>query len=111
MASEQAESYEGWAILELFGHRRLAGLVSEQEIAGAAFLRIDVPGPDSAVTVTQFYSAPAIYSLTPTSEEIARAFAIGRQPQPVQRWELAAPTTRPADGGGYPVDPGVDEQY
>jgi hypothetical protein len=45
--------FREWAVLELMGHRRLGGKVSEQEIAGAAFLRIDVPGPDGAVVATQ----------------------------------------------------------
>lgn len=38
-----ADTFEGWAILELMGHRRLGGYIREQEIAGQAFLRIDVP--------------------------------------------------------------------
>lgn len=76
----------GWAIVELMGHRRLGGYVSEQEIAGSAFLRIDVPG---VVDATQFYSAGAVYCITPTTEEMARA-ASGRV-EPVHRWELPAP--------------------
>jgi hypothetical protein len=39
--------FEGWAFLELMGHRRLGGYVSEATVAGAGFLRIDVPGDDS----------------------------------------------------------------
>jgi hypothetical protein len=42
MADESA--FEGWAILELMGHRRLAGYVQEATIAGGAFIRLDVPG-------------------------------------------------------------------
>jgi hypothetical protein len=42
---EQA-TFEGWVILELMGHRRLAGYLSEQQIGGASFLRIDVPSSD-----------------------------------------------------------------
>lgn len=38
--------FEGWAILELMGHRRLGGYVSQAEMFGTAMLRIDVPGPD-----------------------------------------------------------------
>lgn len=38
--------FEGWAILELMGHRRLGGYVSEATVAGAGFLRIDVPGDE-----------------------------------------------------------------
>ncbi|MEU8278192.1 hypothetical protein ACFYOK_37505 [Microbispora bryophytorum] len=86
-----SEAFEGWAILELMGHRRLAGHLSEQEIAGASFLRIDVPGDEEQAAATQFYSPSAVYAITPTTEETARAVARGRRPAPVQRWEIAAP--------------------
>lgn len=33
----------GWAIIELMGHRRLAGYVQEVEVAGQGMLRLDVP--------------------------------------------------------------------
>src|SRR4051794_7323533 len=72
------------------GHRRLGGKVSEQEIAGAAFLRIDVPGADGATVATQFYSPSAVYAITTTTEEMARAVALAHQPEPVTRWELRA---------------------
>jgi hypothetical protein len=81
----------GWAIVELMGHRRLAGHVSEQEIAGAAMLRLDIPGTDDQADITQLYSASAVYCLTPTSEEIARKIAARSRPAPVARWELEQP--------------------
>jgi hypothetical protein len=42
------------------------------------------------VVATQFYSAGAVYSLTPTTEMIARHMAVSLRPQPVHRWELPA---------------------
>jgi hypothetical protein len=41
--AEETPTFEGWAILELMGHRRLGGYLREQDVAGAAFIRIDVP--------------------------------------------------------------------
>lgn len=38
-----ADRFEEWVVLELLGHRRLAGYLSEQQVAGAGFLRLDVP--------------------------------------------------------------------
>ncbi len=81
---------EGWAILELMGHRRLAGIVSETTVAGGAFIRIDIPGTGDQGPATQFYAPAAIYCLTPTTEAIARAAAASAVVQPVQRWELKA---------------------
>lgn len=42
-------TYAGWAILELMGHRRLAGYVREVELAGQGMLRLDIPEHASAV--------------------------------------------------------------
>ncbi len=88
-----SDPFEGWAIVELMGHRRLAGHISEQEIAGAAFLRLDVRRSDSGdqAAVTQFYSASAVYCITPTTEDIARKLGDRLQPAPVARYELEPP--------------------
>jgi hypothetical protein len=77
------EPFKGWAILELMGHRRLAGFVQEVTLAGAGMLRIDVPGKDG--NATQFFSPSSVYALTPCSEATARAVAGAA---PVNEWEL-----------------------
>lgn len=84
-----------WAIIELMGHRRLAGWLSEQEIAGRGFLRLDIPSDPPA---TQLYSPSAVYCITPTTEALARAVAKTAQHSPVQRWELPAAPNVVDDG-------------
>jgi hypothetical protein len=89
--SESASVIEGWAILELMGHRRLGGYVSEVSVAGSAMVRVDIPHPQKLgeTAATQFYAGHAIYAITPTTEEVARAIARGA-PEPVSRWDLRA---------------------
>jgi hypothetical protein len=71
--NEQAEAtFDGWAIVELMGHRQRAGQVSEVEICGAKMLRIDIPAEPEPIT--EFYGGAAIYAIRPTSEEVARDF-------------------------------------
>lgn len=65
-----SETFEGWAILELMGHRKIAGRVSEQLVAGAPMIRVDIPNGDGFTT--QFYAPGALYALTPTTEQTAR---------------------------------------
>lgn len=91
---ESTEKYEGWVILELMGHRRLTGYLTEQEIAGRPFLRIDIPADPPA---TQFYGAEAVYCITPTTEEMAKRAAKLSRIAPIQRWEL--PAVKPTDPG------------
>ena len=88
--TDTSSAYEGWTILEVMGHRRLGGWVTEVTIAGASFLRIDVPEGDGQPAMTQMYAPSSIYALTPTTEEIARRAAALFRPAPVTRWELAA---------------------
>lgn len=92
--TESANPYEGFAVLELMGHRRLGGFVSEVEFGGGKFIRIDVPGEGDEPVATQLYGPSAVYCLTPTTEEMARAVAAHNRPAPVHRYEL--PRAEPA---------------
>ncbi len=96
LATEEAKpTFESWAILELMGHVKLAGKVSEQEIFGGKLGRIDVPGPDGKF-VTQFFGGGSVYRLTPCTEEVARAVAVKNAPAPIHAWELPTITHKPS---------------
>ena len=83
-----SEAFEGWVVLELMGHRRMGGYVSEATLAGGAFLRIDVPEDDAGKQFTQFYPPASVYCMTPCSEEAARGVARSNRPEPVHSYEL-----------------------
>lgn len=85
------KGYSGWIILELYGRQILAGKASEQMIAGDIFLRLDVPDVDSVPGFTKFFGAKAIYAITPTTEEVARAAVKRLQPKPVDPWIFTMP--------------------
>ncbi len=110
MASEAtAPAYEGWAILELMGHRQRAGQVREVEMAGGRMLRLDIPVQAEAgmpATVTEFYSAAALYALRPCSEELARNFAAERDPRPARpvHYRDAAVARLPGDQRSFADD-------
>ncbi len=95
----ESKGYDGWAILELLGHVRLAGRVTEESHFGVALGRIDIPAGLDTFT-TQYFGGSSIYRLTPTSEQVARIVAEQNQPAPVHRWELplaAIPHPSPSD--------------
>ena len=82
--------FEEWAVLELFGHQRLAGLVTEVQLGGASFVRVDVPedGKKKAWKLTKMYNPSAIYSITPVTEDTARMVAKSVSGEPVTRWDV-----------------------
>lgn len=83
-----AEKFEQWAILEIMGHQRYAGLVSEQAIGGASFVRIDVPECDGKPPFTKMFGAGSIYAITPVAEDVARSVAKTLHQQPISVWDL-----------------------
>lgn len=58
MTNQTEGVFEGWAIAEFLGHRKLGGYIKEQAIAGAPFLRLEVFDTEGKVVATQFYSPP-----------------------------------------------------
>ena len=91
-------TFDNWAVVELMGHVRMAGRLTEQEMGGGKLLRIDVPGPNESF-LTQYFGVSAIYRMTPCSEEVARTVALHNQPKPIYQFELlppAAPPSHPA---------------
>lgn len=113
--SDTKERFEAWAIVELFGHQRIAGLLTEQTIGGANFIRIDVPAFENSPAFTKLYTQGAIYGVTFVSEQIARAAAQSYRVAPVSVYELrdlmqtqGKLLTAPAR---YCADEGADEPF
>lgn len=56
-------------VLELFGHQRIAGHVSEHNFAGSSFVRVDVPAVGSTPAFTKMFHPNAVYAFNPVDEE------------------------------------------
>jgi hypothetical protein len=87
--------FESWAIVELLGHVRLAGLVSEEEHFGGKMGRVDVPVGDGYVT--QYFGHGSIYRVTPCTEEMAKAVAQHNKPRPIDYLELEVSVSLPEE--------------
>src|ERR1700687_5789696 len=95
---ENQAKFEGWAVIELFGHQREAGFVTTQYYGNAAMFQLDVPElPEREWTIerpewssdgmipagstvkkeaiagrTRLINPSAVYALNPCNEEAAR---------------------------------------
>ncbi len=104
-------SYTGWALVEIMGHVRCYGRISEEEMFGAKLLRVDIPLPgDEFLEVgeeekfyTRYFGGSAIYGITPLEESVARAQAARygdpRPPAPLG-YRLATPEATTAERAG-----------
>ncbi len=100
---ETQAKFEGWAVLELFGHQREAGFVTTEYFGGSAMFRVDIPefpereyvldSPEwvgrtlapKGTTVkrheipgrTRYIGPAAVYAMNPCSEEAVRKVCEG----------------------------------
>ena len=85
-----ADSFDQWAIVELFGHQRIAGRVTEAQVGGCQFVRVDVPAVDENEAFTRLLGQGAIYAINIVSEDVARAAAASYRSVPVSTYEIPA---------------------
>ena len=98
MSTEKQSTFEGWAVVEVFGHQRYAGFVTTEAFGQAVLFRVDVPPlaerervtkhygydddgkaipPGSTVKesavqgYTKFFGPGAIYAMTPCTQDAA----------------------------------------
>lgn len=72
-----------WAILELFGHKVVAGYMVVDQQFGVPMVRLDVPASAAFPAFTRHYHPNAVYSVSYVSEEAARYTAEALHENPV----------------------------
>lgn len=87
------QPFREWAVIEIMGHKRFAGFVTEQSVGGASFIRVDVPEielktGDVLPAFTKFFGAASVYCISPTTEAAALAFAETIRAESFHRYEL-----------------------
>ncbi len=136
---QQTAKFDGWAVLEVFGHQRFAGYVTTEAYGQAVLFRIDVPElkararttkspgycngdycpagtvvQEGAVAgYTKLFGAGAIYAITPCTEAAALEAVEEMQRRPVMKLTLPERPALPASGvikdGAY-LDPVEDDE-
>lgn len=80
--------FELFAVVELFGHQKLAGVVSEHSLGSSTFIRIDVPETDSQPKFTRIVNPSAIYAINPVTEEVMLKMAERICQKPIEAWDI-----------------------
>lgn len=87
-SNSSGDTFDQWAIVDVMGHQRYIGRVTEQVIAGQGFVRIDVPETEKQKPWTKLIGTGSIYAITPVTEDIGRAMASKRTSAPVDAYDL-----------------------
>lgn len=78
LIDKNQETIETWAYIEIMGHNRIAGRLSERKVGIQVMLQVDVPKPDEGFSHTELFSPSSIFSIKPTTEEWCRKFVGAR---------------------------------
>lgn len=138
--TEKQASFEGWAIVEVFGHQRYAGYVTTEAFGQAVLFRVDVPPlaererktkhygyddegksvpPGSIVKeaavqgYTKYFGPGAIYAMTPCTQEAAEKAVESMQSRKVSVVSLSpdAAVLALPDGGDADDDDDEDSGH
>lgn len=84
----ETQKFEHWAIVEVMGHAKFAGWVTNQALGGASLIRVDVPAVGGRQAFTKLFGAGSIYCISIVTEAVARAVAESLRNEPVHAWDL-----------------------
>lgn len=73
--TETPLSSEEWSIVELMGHVRITGKLSEVERFGSKLGKIDVIDKEGGTIATQYFGGSSVYRITPCTEDTAKQMA------------------------------------
>lgn len=88
MEATTTGKFESWAIVEIMGHVKLAGMATTQVFGSTVLLRVDIPETEQQPAHTQYYGMNSIYSLKPCDEETARLHAKVLNVTPIMEYEV-----------------------
>lgn len=75
MENEKPKTLDCWGVVELMGHQRIAGRITEKNVAGTQMLQVDVPEVGDIPGFSRLLGGTAIYAINPTDEETATGWA------------------------------------
>lgn len=99
--------FEAWGLVELFGHSRVAGKITEQSVGGCNFVRVDIPRGDGFYT--RLFGQGAIYAINVTTEEVARKLAVQYGDTPAYAYALQNSAPQLTHSGAQPDDEDWDQ--
>lgn len=112
-----SEKFDQWALIEILGHNRYAGRVTEQSVGGNSFVRVDIPESDEQPAFTKLFGASSIYCITPVTEDVARRMSATLRQTPISVYDLpsdvraalATPSLAHSGADEYPDELDDDE--
>ncbi|HEY8560459.1 MAG TPA: hypothetical protein VIL74_08785 [Pyrinomonadaceae bacterium] len=102
----EKQKLQEYAVVEMMGHRKIVGKITESDIGLSSLLRVDVLNREGGFDRTEYIGQGSIYCLTIVTEEAAKAAAANNSPAPTWAWNIPQ---RPALTDGNYIEADRDE--
>lgn len=78
-----------FAVVEVMGHQRIAGRITERNVAGTQMLQVDVPAFGESPGFTQLIGGASIYRIHPCDEQtcIMWVRSLSSSASPIVSWD------------------------
>lgn len=86
--SSDSTKFAHWCVLEIMGHQRFAGYLTEITIAGTPMLQLTVPEYRDQPEFTRIFGGGSVYSISPCTEELARGMIPRLRQTPISIFDL-----------------------
>lgn len=96
---EKQPELSGYALVEIFGHVRIVGWLTQQAFGSAVLFRIDVPDmtQDGKVVrkgFTRYFGVGSIYSITPIDAETMKELLPSISGAPARPYSISSSSSR-----------------
>lgn len=85
---QPVQKIETWAIVEIMGNKKIAGLATTEVFGSTSMLRVDVPETKSNQAFTQYYGMSSLYCISPVDRETAIKMVESLSIKPPIAWEI-----------------------
>ncbi len=94
-SQEHSQGLTAWALVELFGHQRIVGMVTVDPIDFPGMVRVDVPdlikdGEVKRKGFTRYFGRGALYAVNPITEQAMRELLPHVDGQPARPLGIAS---------------------
>ena len=76
-------------LIELLGHNRTAGKLTEVHLGNQTLLRVDVPAVGNKFAFTKFYGVGAVYAITVVDESTMELARVNMDLKPVEPYAFS----------------------
>ena len=85
---QPVQKIETWAIVEVMGNKKIAGLATTEVFGSTSMLRVDIPETKNNQPFTQYYGMSSLYCISPVDEQTAIRMVESLSIKPPVSWEL-----------------------